>query len=68
MEGDHEQASVSIQREVVWRTPRSSGVLFILDNFASSCRGLWDYWPLFLIGPGIARLIQPAGRGTGSGA
>jgi hypothetical protein len=40
------------------------GVLFILDNFHVIDAGsLWDYWPLFLIGPGFARLIQPARPG-----
>ena len=40
------------------------GVLFILDNFRIIDAGsLWDYWPLFLIGPGLARLIQPARPG-----
>jgi hypothetical protein len=36
------------------------GVLFILDNFHVIDAGaLWDYWPLFLIGPGLSRLLQP---------
>jgi hypothetical protein len=36
------------------------GVLFILDNFQVIDAGaLWDYWPLFLIAPGLSRLLQP---------
>jgi hypothetical protein len=36
------------------------GVLFILDNMRVIDAGnLWDYWPLFLIGPGFARLLSP---------
>ena len=36
------------------------GALFILDNLRLVDAGsLWDYWPLLLIIPGIARLIQP---------
>lgn len=36
------------------------GVLFILDNFHVIDAGaLWDYWPLFLIAPGLSRLLQP---------
>ena len=40
------------------------GVLFILDNLRVIDAGnLWDYWPLFLIGPGFARLLSPGRPG-----
>ncbi len=40
------------------------GALFILDNFHVIDAGsLWDYWPLFLIGPGLSRLLMPARPG-----
>ncbi len=40
------------------------GVLFILDNFHMIDAGsLWDYWPLFIIGPGLARLLMPTRPG-----
>ena len=40
------------------------GVLFILDNFHMIDAGsLWDYWPLFLIGPGLSRVLTPTHRG-----
>jgi Domain of unknown function (DUF5668)/Cell wall-active antibiotics response 4TMS YvqF len=36
------------------------GVIFILDNLHVIYAGrLWDYWPLLMIVPGIARLMQP---------
>lgn len=37
------------------------GALFILDNLRLVDAGsIWDYWPLFLIGPGLARLLAPS--------
>ena len=40
------------------------GGLFILDNLRLVDAGrLWDYWPLFLIAPGLARLLQPSRPG-----
>ena len=44
------------------------GVLFILDNFHVIDAGsLWDYWPLFIIGPGLARLLMPTRPGQRGG-
>ncbi len=35
------------------------GVLFALDNFGVIDAGrIWDYWPLILIGVGLAKIIQ----------
>jgi predicted membrane protein len=40
------------------------GALFILDNLRLVDAGsLWDYWPLLLIAPGIARLLRPTRPG-----
>ncbi|HWZ85591.1 MAG TPA: DUF5668 domain-containing protein [Thermoanaerobaculia bacterium] len=40
------------------------GALFILDNLHMIDAGrVWDYWPLFLIAPGLARLLQPSRPG-----
>ncbi len=40
------------------------GVLFILDNFRIIDAGsLWDYWPLFIIGPGLSRVLAPTRPG-----
>jgi hypothetical protein len=40
------------------------GVLFILDNFHVIDAGsLWDYWPLFIIAPGLSRLLTPTRPG-----
>ena len=40
------------------------GVLFILDNFHMIDAGsLWDYWPLFIIGPGLSRVLTPTQPG-----
>jgi hypothetical protein len=40
------------------------GVLFILDNFHMIDAGsLWDYWPLFIIGPGLSRVLTPTRPG-----
>ncbi len=40
------------------------GVLFILDNLHLVDAGtLWDYWPLLLIAPGLARLLAPSRPG-----
>jgi len=40
------------------------GGLFILDNLRVIDAGsLWDYWPLLLIVPGVARLLAPSRPG-----
>lgn len=40
------------------------GLLFILDNFRIIDAGsLWDYWPLFIIGPGLSRVLAPSRPG-----
>ena len=40
------------------------GVLFILDNFHVIDAGsLWDYWPLFIIAPGLSRVLTPTRPG-----
>ncbi len=40
------------------------GALFILDNLRLVDAGsLWDYWPLLLVGPGLARLLNPSRPG-----
>ena len=40
------------------------GALFILDNLRLVDAGsLWDYWPLLLVAPGLARLLNPTRPG-----
>ena len=40
------------------------GALFILDNLRLVDAGsLWDYWPLLLVAPGLARLLSPSRPG-----
>ncbi|HTY41742.1 MAG TPA: DUF5668 domain-containing protein [Thermoanaerobaculia bacterium] len=40
------------------------GAIFILDNLHLIYAGrLWDYWPLALIVPGLARVLQPGRPG-----
>src|SRR5262245_13860684 len=40
------------------------GAIFILDNLHLIYAGrLWDYWPVLMIVPGLARLLQPSRPG-----
>src|SRR5262252_7224656 len=40
------------------------GAIFILDNLHLIYAGrLWDYWPVLMIVPGLARLLQPSRSG-----
>jgi hypothetical protein len=42
------------------------GALVLLDNLnVFEIDRLWDYWPVILILLGVARLLQPQGRGLG---